>query len=264
MKLFPRFKIGIIIVLLITFFAVLNLTGFSKEIKNFFYLISSPIQKTFWRAGDSVSDFFEAISRAENLKEENEKLELRIQELTAEVVMLKELKRENKFLREALNIGLEKEFQLQLAQIINKDSFQDSILINKGRRDGLKQGLPVITHQGALLGRIGEVFQNFSEVILISNKKSSFDAKISEREIYGVIKGGGRLRASFDLILREEEIFEGEVVVTSSLGGIFPQGLLVGEIKEIRKSDIEPFQTAEIEPSFDIKKIDNLFIIIDD
>jgi len=89
MKLPSSFKIGLISVLLISFFIVLNLTGFSKEIKNFFYLISSPIQKTFWRAGDNMSDFFEAISQSKNLKKENEELKLKIQAFLAENIALK-------------------------------------------------------------------------------------------------------------------------------------------------------------------------------
>jgi len=95
MKLSPKFKIGIIVVLLIAFFVILNLIGFSKGVKNLIYLISQPIQKTFWKMGDEISDFFEMISEMRNLKKENEELKLKIQELIAENVALKELKKEN-------------------------------------------------------------------------------------------------------------------------------------------------------------------------
>ena len=263
MKPILKSKISLILAFLIIFFIVLNFTGLAKETKNFFYLISSPIQKTFWQLGMKTSDFFEGVFEMKNLKEEKENLQLKIEELKSENVVLKELKKENEILREALNIGLAKEFQLQLSQIISKDNSQDSILINKGLKDGAKKGLPVITSQKTLLGRIGQVFQNFSEVILISNKESSFDAKISEREIYGVIRGRGNLEVYFDLIPKDEEIFEGEIIVTTSLGGIFPQGILVGVVKEIRRIDIEPFQSTQVLSSFDLKKLDNLFIITD-
>jgi len=261
MRLSPRLKKRIIVVLVIIFFVVLNLTAFTKEVKNFFYLISSPIQKTLWRAGDRVSDFFEAIFEIKNLKKENEELKLKIQALLSENVAIIELKKENEILREALEIGLEKEFKLVFAKIIGKDISQDTILIDKGSEDGISKNSPVITQQKTLVGKISEVYENFSKVMLVSNKNSSFDAKISDSEIYGVVKGKGNFKLFLDLIPKEKEIKEGDFIVTTSLGGVFPEGLLVGEITEVKKLDVEPFQQAEIKPAFDIKEIENLFII---
>ena len=63
--------------------------------------------------------------------------------------------------------------------------------------------------------------------------------------------------------IREENLSQGDIVVTSALGGIFPKGLLVGRIKQIKRSDVEPFQQAEIEPFFDISQTNNLFVILE-
>lgn len=262
MKLTPRLKIGIIVVLLIAFLTVLNLTDFSKGVKNFFYLISSPIQKSFWQAGDKISGFFGTISKTETFKKENEELKMEIERLLAENTMLLELKKENKILKEALELGLEKEFKLLLADIIGKDISQDVFLINKGLKDGVVKNLPVINQQKILLGRVGEVYENFARVILISNKKSSFDAGISETEIQGVVKGKGNGKLFLELIPSNAEVNKGDLVATVAFGGIFPKGLLAGRIKEVIKSDIQPFQEAEIEPISDIKNLDSLFIIV--
>lgn len=261
MKLSPKLKISVILALLIAFFIVLNLTSFSIGVKNFFYLVSSPIQKTFWRAGDNLSDFFEVISEIGKLKKENEELLLKNQELLVENTRLKELKKENEVLRKALEVGLEKEFKLLLSDVIGKDISQDTLLINKGSKDGILKGFPVITQQKVLIGKCGEVYENFSRVVLISNKESSFDVKVSDNDIQGVVKGEGNLKLFLDLVSQEEEIKEGAIVVTTVLGGIFPKGLLVGEIKEVLRSDIQPFQGAKIKPAFDIKEIETLFVI---
>jgi rod shape-determining protein MreC len=257
-------KIIAVSVLLAIIVIVSNFTGFSKNIKNFFFLISSPIQKSFWQAGKNVSVYFAGILGVRILKKELDNLHLKNQELLSQIVTMIELKKENEVLREALGLGLEKEFQLMLAQIISKDISQDSILINKGKKDGVLEGWPVITGQKekVLLGKIGQVYDRFSEVILISNKKSSFDAKISDTEIYGIVKGEGNFKLYLDLIPKDKAIFEGkDVIITSALGGVYPQGLLVGEIKTISKSDTDPFQRAEITPFFNIKDLDYLFII---
>ena len=240
---------------------IIALNFFQNKVRNFFYLVSSPLQASLWQAGDRVSDFFATITEFRNLKKENEELKLKIQSLLAENTSLKELKNENETLRTALNLGLEKEFKLTLVQVIGKDISQDSLIINKGAKDGLTKDLPVITEQKNLVGRINEVYENFSKVMLISNKDSSFDAKISEQEIFGVVKGRGGLKAFIDRVPQDKEIKPGDILVTSVLGGVFPAGLLVGEIKEVKKSDLEPFQQAEISPFFDIGKLGNLFVI---
>jgi rod shape-determining protein MreC len=276
-RLSPRLKIIIAGVLIVLFFLALNLTPAKKETKNFFYLISSPIQKALWRIGDNISDFFEMVKEIKNLKKENQELKLKIQELIAENVALKELKRENEVLREALEAGLEKEFKLLLAEVIGKDISQDTLLIDLGSRDGISKDFPVINQQKALIGKIGEVYKNYSKVILISNKESTFDAKIlegeenkfssspfavaREGEAYGVVKGKGNLKLFLDLIPREKEIKEGDLVVTAPLGGIFPKGLLIGEIVKVLKSDVMAWQQAEILPAFDINELETLFVI---
>ena len=261
MKPSPKFKIGVIVVLLIAVFIILNLTDFSKEIKNLIFLISQPIQKTFWKMGDEISDFFEMVSEMRDLKKENEELKLKIQELTAENVALKELKKENEILRTALELGLQEEFKLEICQVIGKDISSDTILINEGFKDGLTKDSPVITQQKILVGRISEVYKNFSKVQLITQKDTSFDAKILDTEISGLIKGEGNLRLFLDLIPPEKEIKKGDVVITTVLGGIFPRGLLVGEIEKVIKSDIEPWQQAKVKPAFNIEGLETLFII---
>jgi len=259
MKLSYRLKIGLITILIVSFFLALNLT--SKEVKNFFYLISSPIQKVLWGTGERISDFLGVMGEIRDLKRENEKLRQKTQKLLAEIGFLRELKRENEILREALGIGLERDFQLVLAEVIGKDIFQDTILINRGRKDGISEGMPVITQEKALVGKIERVYRNFSKVLLISNQKSSFDGKISNTDIYGIIKGEGNLEVSLRLIPLEKEIQKGDLMITSALGGVFPSRLLVGEIKEVKKSDLEPFQIAQIQPTFNIRDLRKLFII---
>lgn len=252
---------------------IVALNFFQKPVRNFFYLISAPIQKTFWRAGDRVSDFFETISDIKNLKKENEDLKLKIQSLLAENVQLLEFKKENETLRVALNLGLEKQFNLTFAEVIGKDISQDSLIIDKGSDDGILKGQPVITQEKTLVGKINEVYKNFSKVMLISHKDSSFDGKILDTsnqnefgtgraEITGLVKGSGNFKIFFDLVPRDEEIKKEDIIMTTAVGGIFPEGLLVGEIKEVEKSDLEPFQKAEISPFFDIKEVNYLFIVV--
>ena len=256
---FRKNKILMMVVVVILLVFLLNVL--QKEVKSLFYSFSAPIQRVLWRAGESTSDFFQGIVRVKTLKQELDELKLENQELLGQIVDLKDLKEENKTLRQALDLELQKDFKLALGQIISKDISQDFILIDKGAKDGIAKGMSVITEQRVLMGRISEVYEDFSKVMLIFHKKNSFDVKVNN--ISGIVKGQGSSNVLLDFVPREENLSQGDVVVTSALGGIFPKGLLVGRIKEIKKNDVDPFQQAEIEAFFDISQIGTVFIILE-
>lgn len=263
MKLNPKLKTGIIIIFIITFFVVLNLTSSAKVIKNFFYSISEPIQKILWKQGSKLSYFSEMIFERKNLKEENEQLIVKILDLWNEKIEKAELEKENKALREALGLGLEKEFELKESRVIEKDISHDFILINRGAVDGLSENLPVITPQKILIGVTSEIYKNFSKVRLISDKESSLAVQVYEKEINGLVRGKGGFKISLEDLPKEEEIERNDIIITSSLSRIYPQGLLVARIEEVKKQDIEPYQRAEVKALFDISRIETVFIICD-
>ncbi len=253
-------KIGLMVLIIVSLF-LLNIPFFSAGVRNFFYSLSEPLQNWFWEKGGVVSDFLEMVLRMKKIEQENEKLKSENQELISKNIELEQLRKENEVLRTALNLRPEEEFDLTLSQVIGKETSNDYLIINKGSLDGLAFGFPVITQEKSLVGRISEVYESISKVKLSTSKDISFDAEILGKEIYGLAKGEGNLNLLFDLVPREKEINEGDKVITAVLGGNFPRGLLVGEIKEVKKSDVALFQQAEIQPAFSIGEIDYLFII---
>lgn len=234
---------------------------FQKSLKNFFYMFSFPIQNQLWKAGKIFSSFFNGILNTTRLEKENQQLREENQKLIYENYILKELELENQVLRKALDAGLKKEFSLKIAKVVAKDFSQDTLLIDVGTEDGISFGLPVITENKVIVGRIVQTYKNFSKVELISAKNFSFDVKIKEKEIYGKGEGKGGFTVKIERLPAEVKIEEGEIILTSGGGGIFPEGLLVGKIAKVKKSNVEPFQEAEIELFFKISDIKNLFII---
>lgn len=252
-----------VLVTIIGVLVILSLNFFQTEVRGFFYFISSPIQKALWKAGDNASGSFGTASSRSNLEKKNEELKLRIEELLADNIFLKELEKENKELREALEIGLRGDLLLALAEIISKDITGDSLLINVGAKDGVSEGMPVITSEKVLLGKVSEVYDSFSYVSLISNKESSFPAKISESDISGVVKGQGNLSLSLDLVSQDKEVNKGDLVISTALGGIYPKGLLTGIVKDVQKNDIKPFSQISVSLFFDFGELENVFVILD-
>lgn len=250
-----------IIGFVIGIFLLFLLFIFQKDFKNFLYLIFSPFKEQFWELGNQTSSFFQGIFFASKLKEENQLLRVENQKLLFENTSLKDLKKENEILRKALDINLEKGFDLEIVKVIGKDISGDFLLINKGLENGVSENLPVITESKVVIGKVIEVYKNFSKVKLISAKDFSFDAKIAEREILGKARGEGNFKISLELLPLNENFQKEEIIITSAQGGIFPEGLLVGKIREIEKSPLDPFQRAKVSPFFQIKDLNYLFLI---
>ncbi|MCU0652852.1 MAG: rod shape-determining protein MreC [Candidatus Pacebacteria bacterium] len=240
--------------------AVFNLPFFNESLRNSFYSAAAPLQRGVWVAGAQASGFFSSFARANTAGVENENLRKRVTELTARAALMEEVKRENDFLRQSLNLDLGKEYDLKMADIIGKLVSEDRLLINKGSRDLVEAGMPVITSEKAAVGKVSKVYDNFSEVELITGKSFSFDVKIGDAGVDGLARGRGEMSAGVDLVPKDKEIRGGDVVTTSRMGGIFPAGLVVGRVKDVTKNDVETFQSASIELAFGIGTASRVFI----
>jgi rod shape-determining protein MreC len=257
-------KIMIGVVMLFFFIGVLNF--FQKPIRNSFYVLISPISKTFWRAGDSASGFFTSLLNAKGLTQENSNLQQENQRLSSEVSALQETINEDQAIKEVAQNTQADNVTLAPAQTIGLDTANDVMVINKGSQDGISENMPVISSQKVLYGKVSKVYKNFSNITLISDKNSVVDAKVQSSDttkppIFGAIKGNGNFSIYLDLVAQDATINQGDVVVTSALEGIFPKDLLIGKITHINKNDSKPFQTAAIQPFFNVNAADNVFII---
>lgn len=260
---FRRNNFFVFIIIVILVIVLINI--FQKEVRGFFYWFSAPIQEKLWEAGDKTSNFFEGIFSFASLNNKINDLEQKNQGLIIEIIKLKEIEEENTTLRQALNIEIEKEYNFSVAKIISKNSSEDTILINKGSKDGLSKNMTVITENKVLVGKIIETYNYYSKIMLLSHKDMSFDVRIKQedKEISAIAEGQNNLQIILNLIPQKEEISEGDVVVTSSQGEVFPELLMVGKIKNTIKNDIDPFQIARIENALKIQELKYVFIIND-
>lgn len=248
-------------VLVASLLFVFALNIFSGSVRGFFVGVLSPIQGFFWDAGQASSRFFSGLFRGVSLERENSIAQDRMLQLQQELIVLQDVQKENESLREALRLGTEKKFGVVSSRIIGKDPSQDILILNAGSRDGVQKGMPVMTPENVAAGKIEEVFENSSRVMLLSHPASSFEAKILKEGVVGAVQGQGGYQALLDLIPQESTVVPGDIVVSASLGGVFPENLLVGEVKEVRVSDEKSFQQASLSLFFDVRKAGLLFII---
>jgi len=256
-----RAKKFLLIFIVIGILLMLNEFGGGK-LKNIFYLVNSPFSKIFWLSGERISNFFDTLSEIKNLKEEKENLQKENYLLLHQLTQCQELKKENEFLKKALNLSLEKKFNLSLVEVLAKEVDDEVILISGGQEEGISKNMPVITEEGVLVGKVKASFPNFAKVELISAKESRFEIEIVGKEnALGMAQGRGGSQLEFQLIPREVQIEKGDIVQTTSLRGNFPKGLLIGEIEKIQKSDVEPYQKGTVIPYFLKSKMRFLLVI---
>ena len=114
----------------------------------------------------------------------------------------------------------------------------------------------------AAVGRVVAVYKNFSRVALLTGKDSSFDVRVGDAGVDGLARGQGNFNLILDLVPKDAVIGGGMLVVTSSLGGIYPKDLVVGSIVNVQKNDAQMFQKADITPAFKIESSDSVFVVM--
>jgi rod shape-determining protein MreC len=261
MKFGPIKKFFIVVFSAIFIFGLLNFCG-AGGIKNFFYNQSSGLQAYLWQKGSALSFLSDNQDRLNrNLTEQN-------QILFSNLTDLEVLKKENETLRQALSLGLNQNYELIMGQVTARDSFRvkgvaysDSILINKGNADGVKKGFPVVLGSKILLGKVVDVYENYSRVILLSSKDSVIDVSIAGTDVFALSKGQGGQKISLDMFPKDKDLQPGSLVVTSALGSAYPSGLLVGTIGQVNNVDSETFKKADINPAYSLNTLDYVFII---
>lgn len=232
---------------------------------NFFSKVSSPIQAVFYTASGKIYNFFGVLSSLPKLKEENKSLKEENLKLIHEVIELKELTQENEALRAQLNLEIELGMKLLMARIIGQEpqNFSRSFLINKGSKVDIKVGMPVLSRDGSLVGKINKVSSsNTSQVLLIIDPNSSINAILQESRATGIVKGKYSLGLLMDLIPQEEKVEKDWVVITSGLGGNFPQGIFIGKVNKVVEQDNEIFKKAWIKPAVNFNHLERVFIIL--
>jgi rod shape-determining protein MreC len=229
-------------------------------LKNFFFHILERPSKFFWQTGNQISKFFSNFKSIEDLNKQNENLKKEVENLSSKVVEVEILQKENKSLRELLSLGLKKEFEIEMAKVFGKDFLSDKVFIDKGEKDGIKENQVVFFGQKILVGKVEKVYPNYSTIKLITAKKISIPSKIVNKEIFGFAEGEGNFKIFLKKVPKEAQV-EKEDFLYTILSENFPEGFLVGKVKEIKKKDVDPFQEIEIEPFFSIKDLDIVFVI---
>lgn len=253
-SIFPIFLLFLFLSLSIFFLSkVGGLDGPGSFIRSVIY----PIEKTLY----SLRPGNEKIKR---LEEENKSLYKKI-------VDLQNLKKENAALRDQFETAYPKSLNLLPAKVVGAPGFIPGVLdpeyliIDKGRDAKVEIGQAIVFKDN-LVGEITEVSKNSSKVIILTNKNFSFTAKTSQTNAQGVIKGKEEEKIILENVLLSEELKVSDLVLTkgdvNKKGKSLPPDLVAGKIVSIDKKQSNLFQSAKIESLIDFKRLEMVFVVL--
>jgi rod shape-determining protein MreC len=225
---------------------------------------SFPLQKAANFIVQSVQGTFQHYIFLVNLEKENRMLKEKIARLQEENHRTNEIRLANERLRQLLQFR-ERNFPSMIgSEVIGRDpSFWfKSVMIDKGESDGVKKGMAVISPAG-VIGQVLKIAPHYATVLLITDYNSEVDCIVERSRAKAIIEGKGENRCQLKYLLRAEEVAVGDVVVTSGLGGNFPKGLVVGEVKKVDKKGYGVFQYAELVPSVDMTRLEEVFVVVE-
>lgn len=241
-------------------------TESSKQIRSFLITVVSPIQYLASLPESTIDRFATHLASKNSLLDENQKLR-KLQLLQNQKLQQYEmLKTENDKLRSLLKTNLRDDSRKQVAEIISVAShpFAHNVVIDKGLTDDVYVGQPVLDDLG-VVGQITSVGNTTSRVILITDQTHAIPIRVLRNDIRGILAGSGNLsKMELSNLPHNTDVKVGDKLITSGLGGVFPDGYPVAEITQISPDVTKPFMQVVARPIAQVDRLKHVLLLWQD
>jgi len=243
-------------------FNIVILTYQSSKGLNFNLAFLNNIFSSIYKAKTAVVDFIHSpIRKIYIIEKENERLKTEVERLLQLEQKYLEAIQENKSLKGLLSIKEKERRYVTSAHVIgrNMGQWNNVLVLDKGLSDGVSKDMVAINERG-LAGKITEVYGSYSNLLLVTDINFSVSVRLQESRTEGVVSGTGFRKCKLKYIPSEVEVKNGEIVVTSGLDRLFPQGIPVGYVSRVNKY-AGLFQDIDVVPFIDNRKLEFVAII---
>ena len=198
------------------------------------------------------------------VSEENARLNRSLKQAEERNNRLKELELSHDRLKKLFEFKETLHKRVVAAEVIGRDPspWFKTIIINKGSREGVERGMPVVIPEG-IAGLVTDVSKTYAKILLIVDQNSAVDALIQRNRARGIIKGEPTGRLLLQFVQRKHDIHVGDVVVSSGLDGVFPKGIRIGYVHEVDRPDAGIFQQLAVTPYADFEKLEEVLVVLD-
>ena len=212
--------------------------------------------------GRSAKQLWQGYFYLVGVRRQNAELQRRLEEYKQREVGFQEAQQALTRLEGLLDLKRQVALPVIGARIIAYDPtlWSRSAILNQGKAQGVKDGLPVLAPQG-IVGRIVGVYPEYSKVMLIVDRKSSADAMVQRTRVRGMLKGKGGNRCSLEFVPKSADVQVGDLVLASGLVGLYPKGLVFGKVTAANKKNPGVFQEIEVTPNVDLSTLEEVLVV---
>ena len=271
MKPFKNKLAVTIVVLSVAFLGiiVLSIKGNSNIISSGVGGVISPLQKIVYTVNEKVKGYFEFFINFSNVKKENEELTAKNAELENKLIEYERMKDENTRLREMFDYSqTNANYDYLGCNIIGYSggNISNGYIIDKGTKDGVEKDMVVITPAG-LVGKVTKASSSFAIVQTILNENIAVAAMVeSTDETTGILQGitdsKNKNLTELSNIPIESAIKEGDKILTSGLGEMYPKEIRIGEVISVEVDNVGIMKRAVVKPYVDFNKLEELFVVV--
>lgn len=237
-----------------------------RVLKHAFYYVLSPSTTPLisemdkWgRFGRNTAQLLSADQELRALKDmyEREQLDKR---------RLAEIESENRRLTDIMNLPPRVSYEPLPARVWMRDAsdwFQ-SLLANRGRADGVEVSDAVVALQDGkevLVGRVVEVFEKTCRIVLVTDPLSVVSSRVDRTHEQGAVEGQGSDRLLMNYLFSDSDVREGDEIFSAGLGGVFPDGILVGKVLSVERETRESFKRAILRPAVRVNRLEEVYVL---
>ncbi|MGA2379386.1 MAG: rod shape-determining protein MreC [Spirochaetia bacterium] len=227
-------------------------------------------QRSFTGLFTWFGDTAGSIGQLRAAREELAAARARLEEMDQATREVLELRRQNAALKEQLDFAQNLPPERIAAEVIARDTDNlfSTITLNKGSRQGVKKGMPVVAWQGDIEGLVGKVVlvgPGSSQVLPLYDPQCIVSARVDTTRDEGLVAGQGKDRGTLVMNyvkkIAKDNIGYGDLVVSSGLGGVYPKGINIGRIRDITVPAYETSLVLQVQPIIDFDRLEYLFLV---
>ena len=243
--------------------------GQQKVVRVWTQLFASPLQNASSKASGATSNFFQQIWNFRGTAAENEQLKQRLSELEAQLNTARQAEAENERLQALLDLKQTNEVKSVPARVIARDPsvWFNTVTINRGSTSGIVVNMPVVTG-GGIVGRVITVSPFASQVMLITDEKAGAGAVVGQLGESGAL-GSVRGRADLGVSIIEmryvsglEKVEVNDTVMTTGQDGIYPPGLNVGKVVDVKNGTATQAHQILIQPGAQLDHLEEVAVLL--
>ena len=238
--------------------------GIFDPLENATLTISAPLESGLRGATTPLADFVNNLTDTHRLSGENQRLREENETLKSEVASLRANEAELNDLRAFLNVRGDRQGEsfVEANVFAQEPSNQRRrIAIDRGTKDGVREGMIVLTRQGSLVGSVTKALDDVAWVTLVSDQSSAVSAAVQRSGGQGVVAGSLDGSLTMEFVAGTADVKEGDLVVTSGVGGHHPPGELIGQVTKVERAAQELFQSVRVQPLADLSHLENVIVM---